>query len=371
MMNKEKREILEDTKLKISISNFQRKESIKMNKSKNKLFKTSIAACLVMTALTGVVFAKDIETFIRNKFGGSTSQGIDIAVNNGYVAEVETEYIKSDGVAVKVDSMLMDDFNLDMNFSVKIDEKYDIKNFQSIRLENFRIVDETGKMIFNTHDVYFETEEETREKCYMGGYSIYVSEEKNDNEFVLTLNTTNPEMFPKSKHLTVTFSKMLAKKADDQYAQYTEHEGDWKFEIDVPEEFYNRENMTYKVKSCNNSKIDVSKIETLLSNTGFKIHIPEMLLTDEVDYEKYHSDNPKSIFDKMALQKEYIETSDGKRFETSRNGQNGYGVPAGEEKIINYYQTFDLTSYDATNEIIVHIFTNKGEEIIIDFERSK
>jgi hypothetical protein len=111
----------------------------------------------------------------------------------------------------------------------------------------------------------------------------------------------------------------------------------------------------------------------ILSNTAFKIKIPETT-TNKVDYEILHSDSPKSIFDRIALQKEYVETSDGKRFEPAArsDGDGGYGLPAGEpNKIINYSQTFNLTKFDATDELKVHIFTNKGKEIIIDYERSK
>ena len=41
----------------------------------------------------------------------------------------------------------------------------------------------------------------------------------------------------------------------------------------------------------------------------------------------------------------------------------------GENKIINYRQTFNLTKYDATDILTVHIYTNKGEEIIIEYEK--
>ena len=84
-----------------------------------------------------------------------------------------------------------------------------------------------------------------------------------------------------------------------------------------------------------------------------------------VDYNALHNYDNISIEHMIALQKEYVETSDGKRFEVSQNGTNEYGVPEGENKIINYTQTFDLTTFDATDEISVHIFTNKGKEIII------
>ena len=53
------------------------------------------------------------------------------------------------------------------------------------------------------------------------------------------------------------------------------------------------------------------------------------------------------------------------------DGDGGYGVPEEDNKIIEYYQTFNLTSYDATDNISIHMFTNKGEEIIIELEKSK
>lgn len=146
--------------------------------------------------------------------------------------------------------------------------------------------------------------------------------------------------------------------------------GDWNFEIEVPEKFYNRETCSYQAKSCNEKGIDLKQITATLSQTGFKISIPE-IKTDKVNYEWLHSNSPKNIIDKIALQKEYVETKDGKRFETagSSDGDGGYGLPEGENRIINYHQTFNLTAFDGTDELTVHIFTNKGEEIIIVFER--
>ena len=74
----------------------------------------------------------------------------------------------------------------------------------------------------------------------------------------------------------------------------------------------------------------------------------------------------------MALQNEYVENEEGKRFEPARrsDGDGGFSLPAGESnKIINYSQTFNLTKFDATDTLKVHIFTNKGEEIIIELEK--
>lgn len=72
----------------------------------------------------------------------------------------------------------------------------------------------------------------------------------------------------------------------------------------------------------------------------------------------------------VAFQKEYVETSDGKKFEKTINAPVGCKTFQNENKLEAYKQSFNLTKYDATDELTVHIFTNKGEEIIIKYEKT-
>ena len=46
----------------------------------------------------------------------------------------------------------------------------------------------------------------------------------------------------------------------------------------------------------------------------------------------------------IALQKEYVEISNGKRFETSQrsDGDGGYSLNSDDKKITDYHQTFNL-----------------------------
>lgn len=313
------------------------------------------AICATFVLVSGVVFANDIKVAIQSLFSGNASDGVDTAVNHGYVADVKTEVQNADGINISVDSFIMDDYNFAMNFNITLDSKYSMEEFEGIQFEDLKIVDETGKTVFITHPY-------DKELAYKGAYS-FVSKKTGENNLTLSLVATgNPEAFPKSKHLTVEFTKLSTRQST--------YQGNWIFEVDVPEEFYTRETVIYKVKSCNEEGIDINSIQATLSTTAFKISIPE-IKTDKIDYDLLHTSTPKSIYDRIALQKEYVETTDGKRFETAQrsDGDGGYTLPAGENKIINYYQTFNLTKYDATDEITVHIFTNKGEEITIKLEK--
>ena len=348
-MNRQNKEMLERVKQKISISNFEEGENIIMKKDKKNVLKPVAIASIVIMSISGVTFAAT--TFIKDFFGKNSSDGVDTAVNNGYVSDIKTDYQNADGIEINVDSILMDDFNFDMNFNVKINENYNIDDFEHVEFEDLKIVDETGKIVFDTHDLI--QEDDKIEDHYQGSYS-FLPTKVNDNEFKLSLSATgNPNAFPKSKHLTVDFTKIKTYKYINEKKEEIVYKGNWHFEIDVPEEFYNRETIIYKVNSCTDESININKVTASLSNTAFKISIPEIGAEG------------------IALQKEYVETSKGIKFETAQrsDGDGGYSLPDGENKIINYHQTFNLTKYDATDNLTVHMFTNKGEEIIIELER--
>ncbi len=363
MRDKQTEKILENVTQKIAISNFEKKERLDMKNTRKSMFKIGIAACCMIVSMTGIVFAKDIGDFVKNLFGKNTSDGVDIAVNEGYVANVNTEHQNAEGIEISVESLIMDDFNFAMNFDVKLSEGYNIDEFEKTLFTDLVITDENGEMVFNTKD-------DMTENGYMGAYSMLATK-KTDNEFTVSLAATgNTKAFPKSKHLTVKFTKLTTSQYVNEQRQDTVYEGNWFFEVDVPEEFYNRESSIYKVKSCSEEGIDINQVTAVVSNTAFKLSIPE-ILTDKIDYALLKADTVGSIYDRIALQKEYVETEDGKRFEIAArsDGDGGYSVPEEGNKITNYHQTFNLTQYDATNEITVHIFTNKGEEITLVLEK--
>lgn len=375
-MNNKK--VLEDVKQKISISNFLEEEKIDMKQNK-KVLKSVAVASIAAVSITGIVFAKDIGNFIGRYFGYGSSEGVQTAVDNGYFKDVENKYMDSDGIEIAVDSFLIDDYNLDINFKMKLSDKYDSKIMQGADLQDLKILDENGNIVFVTMEVEQEMAKanetigtENFKPQFYGGYSMGGSI-IGENELIYHLVAYGSEehKIAKAKELNISFSKIFIKKDNNENIINTTYTGDWNFKVDVPEDMYKSENVVYRLKSCSDKDTKVGY--AILSNTAFKIEIPETT-TNKVDYEVLHSSSPKSIFDKIALQKEYVETSNGKRFEPSgrSDGDGGYSLPAGEKnKIINYSQTFNLTKFDATDELTVHIFTNKGEEIIIAYERVK
>lgn len=374
MINKENEKIFENVKLKISISNFEEEENLEMKKSNNNTLKIATVACCMLVLTTGVVFAKEIGEFVKHLFGVNVSEGVDTAVENGFIARPKLVEQSAEGINVTVENFMMDDYNFGINFILAFDDKNEAKKLgeKDILLQDLKIVDEENNIVFSTN--YYKEDYEKQE-FYYNGFRMN-SDLIEDNKIRVSLITSGGiTPFPKSKKLKITFKRIAEEiypLSEEELSKTEENVyiGDWNFEVDVPEEMYKREVVTYKVKSCNDKNTVVEN--ATLSNTAFKISIP-VTTTDKIDYKAlYDRENMKSIYSLIALQKEYVETSDGKRFESSKDGNStGYSGASDQEKITDYKQTFNLTKYDATDELTVHIFTNKGEEIIIEFEKIK
>ena len=95
-MNINKERILEKTKTKISISDFIKEEK-KMPKKIN-IIKPLVATILMILSCSGMVFAKEISQKIYDNFFG-TSKGMETAMNEGYVENIDMENQVSTGNA--------------------------------------------------------------------------------------------------------------------------------------------------------------------------------------------------------------------------------------------------------------------------------
>lgn len=277
MVMKENCKILEDVKLKIAISSFYEEEKKQMKGMKNNIIKIASVACFILVFITGAVMAKDIGNFIKKIFGPNTSDGVEIAVENGYVSEVKSEKYSSEGIEISVNNVIMDDFNFAMNFNMTLDERYNINEFKNQELYDLKIVDEAGEIVFNSHGYQFETEKEMQEKGYGGAYS-FLAEQTGERTLKLSLSATgNSKLFPKSKHLTITFTKINTWGYNEKDEKIDKlYEGNWNFEVEVPKEFYERETFFYTAKSCNDDTIDISKITAIISNTACRLTIPSI-----------------------------------------------------------------------------------------------
>ena len=351
--------ILEKVQMKIAISNVK-KEDIVMNKSKVTFGKkVGIAAC-VLLSMTGVVFAT---TKIINKFGANSSDGIETAIQNDYYQDVNTKYLDSNGISASIESFLIDDNNFDMNINLKFASNYNLSNMLSnggnIDVMDLKVVNEKNEKVFATHEIeseemtsLYKTEQEAKENYdrYEGAYSTTI-EKLSDNEIKFYLTATgNPNKFPASQKLIVTFNKIRQRYWENNEQKYIIYNGQWSYEIDVPTKMSKSNIVEYKLVSISDKDYQFESAK--VSNTAFKIYL----------------NNCKDI---SWNDNECVETSNGNKFYPAHRSDGDGEINVNKDGKVKYYNTFNLTNYDATDTLKVHLFKTNGDEIVIELEKEK
>ena len=159
MNNYEECEKLEELRLHIATFNFKeelqeitKENNIKCNQRKNRNYairKVIATTCASFVLISGIAFAINNKKFNEDKRG--LGQGVETAIDNGYIARPNMDFISFDnmGTEVKIKDFFMDDLNLSVNFLFKFDDNIS-NTFSSmnISLKDLIIRDEENRIIF-------------------------------------------------------------------------------------------------------------------------------------------------------------------------------------------------------------------------------
>lgn len=344
------------------------------------------SACLVLT--TSIVFAKDISDFIKNFF--SHNFGMDTAIENGYIDNSSMDYIESNGTKIKVNRFLMDNYNLNLDLSIKLDESIKQDKILRMSFPNMIITDENNNILFcqdkDTFEKYCNEHnlncnwEELSDSHINSGSNFYIK--SNQSDTINLIYNIYAQNFPKSKKIIINFSKIVLSENEDIEQDNIILTGNWNLEIEVPEKFHGREEISYKVKNCSNDKMKITKAVVSETCTKFELEMEEESdlpydLTDDEEtrnrkideyIEKQKNETYEEFLDRRKFKNEYIENERGKTFYPSKSTDQDAGYSNIEMKYLIYWQTFDLTKYDATNTLKV-FFNYKGDDVVVELER--
>lgn len=345
-----------------------------------KIIKKVACFILVIVLATSVIFAKDILAYIRYLLKTNSSKGEQTAIDNGYIEEVNMKYINSNGVNVRVSEILMDDYNLSILFNIEIPETESVESVYNVNLSNLVITDEQNNVLVLSlenseryEEFYKENniQERNRNIAYNKGayYGEIITSYGRTIEYKYM---TYSEEFPKSKKINISFDKIVLSNKNSY--DKTVIEGEWNIEVNLPEEMYNRETLIYNAK---NSTEDILIKSFKVSNTGTKIELitkwGDPVYTEE-DSEEEKTRKTEEFFNNahsvqnILVKNEYIENSNGEKFYPVVNSSDGNG---GYNQMFNgmlrYWQTFNLTKYDATDNLKL-VLEKQGEIIEIELE---
>lgn len=420
-MSREK--ILNNIKDNIAIENFR---TINKKRERNKkILQSTLTVAMCSLSITGIVFAKDISNQIYNKY--FTGKGVEKAINEGYIEDTKMEeqssnstiqdeetgkIIEDNETKVKVSEIIMDDFTLSMTFEVTLSDKVkDIIIAQDVMEMNFPdivIYDENNNILNSVYGDYLKKFSEknniTPKEVIGSGVNMFVSE-KNENTVKVIYNfyTGGECVYPKSKELHIDMNKINISKNETLMGdEEISIKGNWNFKVDVPEKMYNRNNIAYKQKSTSNKDFNVES--AILYNTGMEIKMKfkaekqlsmqeietsiskelqfywsldksdELRNIDILNYlESKERENPE--YQKLLQQEmekwqfeKYLTNSNGQRFDFSVGPRENGSAYIDDDGIMTSTCMFDLTKYDATDEITLHL-EYKGNKADIVLEK--
>lgn len=386
-------------------------------------------SCCSLMLVSGIVFAKDIQEYIINKF--KLGKGIQTAVENGYIAETNNDYLSHNtnvvnpqskkllndiNLGIKINTYLIDNSNLSLEIKYKFDNKLkeivNIDNLQGIELLDLIIIDDEKRILYDggagNKEIFENYCKENNlnytfgncsENYLNSGLNVFESfEETLENEKSYIYNFyVEDENYPKSKKLNLIFTKISFNEASTESVVLN---GNWNIELDIPEKMYNRVEGNYSVIKCENDNFDIYAAK--LTETGFELGLKinglenpeypiELAEEEKRFYEsvraqeggriprdtteaktKFYNESPyKDLYENyytkhfptsikavrlyMPWIKEtegcYIRTSDGNKFYISESGCSKQRNSFNEDGTYEFYNKFDMTQYDATDNI--------------------
>lgn len=360
---------LKDTTVKVKLYRIRKK--IKNRFEKNNIFYKNfiiIIAVLILT-ISAYVIAKEIV----KRFFIDSSDGVESAVQDGYVENIEKNS-QSNGIKISVDSILMDDYNLAINFYLEFENEELVTNINYCKFPNLLILDENNNMLV----AKFEDEEHSElsemvnisESNYSGindgSESIHIKS-KTGNGILITY-ITHSDQFPNSKELNIMVDKVELYNGNNELSNIVKTvSGKWNIKFNLPEDFFERNTDVYTLKESNIEGLELIKAN--LSQTGIKIEIStkwgQQYYSDqdtyEIKLEKLRKINDEKLtFGYIVqngispLKNAYIQNSNGDVFYPAASSDSDGGMYILDDEVF-YFQLFNMTKNDATNEIVVYI----------------
>lgn len=406
---KNSKELFEELQGNIAVSNFEEEYTLKeknywrVYEMKKRIIAISMGAIMLASGVAFGFHGEEILSYMKG-----LGNGIDTAANNGYIEKTDMETMQQDTtvenniidnvkVGAKIDDFIMDDYNLSVKFDFEFDENIDkiinLENIKNIELSDLCVLDENNTMLYSAS---------FNENATNSGLNSFIKVNSKELRKIELQYNMYADKYPKSRKLSFNFSKIEFQEMDKN--KKTVLSGNWNINIDVPEKFYNRSEAYYKVVSSTNDNFNIYSAK--LTDTGFEFGMtikdehkptyPEAVKNERKNIIEqygilnedglYTSESQKTMSQKInelsvtSPYKELLEEyekkdtpilSRGLTLDVKSDIENGcYVMNNKEEKFectmspsrkcnynfidgdkYDFYETYSMTKYDATNDI--------------------
>lgn len=287
----------------------------------------------IVTATT--VYAKDIINFITSIFTNSTP-GIDKAVDNGYVQNVDMDFITYNDVGVKVDYLLMDDKNLDISFVYKYYNEN--SRINSLKFTNLSIKDEQNNILC----LLSEDTSDITNVNILGTTTTLLNEQQFiDDTTVRESLLINSENFPDSKILYVEVTQMTLVINNE-----IKHiDGTWNFSIKLDDNFVTRNSYEYSFTDSSY----IHNISTSLNATSLSIELELNTLFNEA-----------ILYTRNAIT---LKDENGNTYRPTKM------LSKNNNSSSNITLLYPISVYDNINKLYLHINLDSDKQLNLEFSK--
>lgn len=268
-------DILKQLKTDISLKKFKEHYN-KSNKKFLTIFKRIIAGILSLISVGGISAIVYANVYLKPVDNTNISYAlIKDAVENGYIENMDMSYIYSNNIGIKINSLVMSDEKIDIVFDIDFNKTKIPENNLNIAM----IIYDENKNIYYIWDTpnntlknklyknnYYKTNDLSNENYINASQSI-ITLYQSENKYIGELSLQSVEKYPKVKKLYINIYDIgYNEYENDNYKSILDNVN-WSFEIDIPEKFYNRNSLTYKLKEEN--EIENFELEEInITETG-------------------------------------------------------------------------------------------------------
>lgn len=244
---------------------------MKKNRKNVRIKRIAVIMLLLGVIVIGGVQANKIIQKFTNRNPVYIVNSISNAITDGYVENLNMEYIYSDEIGLKINSFCMSYNDINIVFDFKLSDK--------IKLEQENL--EYAYIIYNENNEVYHVEKGTNtnlikefiknsdvklknndiEPHFIMGQNMYIT--KNDSNIIISTLMSAKDYFPKAKKLYIKVVGVGYKDTKGNYKSLSNSE--WNIELNIPEKFYSEQVFKYKLKETT-SKIKLERM--IVSNTS-------------------------------------------------------------------------------------------------------
>ena len=244
----------------------ENKNSTFKNTKLKLLYPKKIAAIfLCFIIISSLTFAGDWENFFAKIFY-NMDESMSLAIEEGYIQNIDMDYVECNGIKIKVDYILFDEQRLYIAFNVNTE-----KEFDDLYLNNFTIRDDNNNLMFDCENNYIDILFKTERKKIDSNSIILLSKFEN-------INT----VFNDIKKIQININSIEINSLE----QSSLVQGEWNLDIDVE-----KSTSDYNIKKIDayfeNSEKLINKYDIKVENSKLKVNLElENIVKEEIKLNK-------------------------------------------------------------------------------------